>query len=71
MYLIEGATEDPRKIRSVRTLLTDYTMTTPAAMQALAAKYLVRGNSWRVAVIPQGQVLATGAPGPADGAAGR
>jgi zinc protease len=71
MYMLEGATEDPRKVRSVRTLLADYTQTTPAAMQALAQKYLLRSKSWRVAVIPQGQVLATGAPGPGASAAGR
>jgi zinc protease len=71
MYLLEGASEDPRKVRAVRTLLTDYTMTTPAAMQALAQKYLQRGKSWRVAVIPQGQVLANGAAGSGEGMAGR
>ncbi len=71
MYLLEGATEDPRKAKSVRTLLGDYTQTTPAAMQALAAKYLQRGKSWRVAVIPQGQTLATGAAGAGESAAGR
>ena len=42
---------------TVRTLLGDYTVTTPAAMQALAAKYLIRGKSWRLAVLPQGQTL--------------
>jgi len=58
MYLIEGATTDPTRYRSVRTLLSDYTVTTPEAMQALAAKYLAPGKSWRIAVIPQGQSLA-------------
>ena len=41
-----------------------YTVTTPERMQALAAKYLLRGKSWRLAVIPQGQALA---PLPAGG----
>ena len=58
MYLIEGATAEPTRYRSVRTLLSDYTETTPAAMQALARKYFAPGKSWRVAVIPQGQTLA-------------
>ncbi|MFN3516341.1 MAG: M16 family metallopeptidase [Novosphingobium sp.] len=58
MYLIEGATSDPTRYRSVRTLLSDYTVTTPEAMQALARKYLAPGKSWRIAVIPQGQSLA-------------
>lgn len=58
MFLIEGATSDPTRYRSVRSLLNDYTVTTPEAMQALAAKYLAPGKSWRIAVIPQGQSLA-------------
>jgi zinc protease len=62
MNQLEGASEDPRKFAALRTLLPDMTRTTPAAMQALAAKYLRRGNSWRVAVIPAGQKLATELP---------
>lgn len=58
MYLIEGATQDQTRFAAVRSLLADYTVTTPARMQALAAKYLLRGTSWRLAVIPQGQALA-------------
>ncbi|HQV04878.1 MULTISPECIES: M16 family metallopeptidase [unclassified Novosphingobium] len=58
MYLIEGGTNDPARYRSVRSLLGDYTETTPEAMQALAKKFLAPGKSWRVAVIPQGQTLA-------------
>lgn len=59
MYLIEGATADLSRYGKVRSVLGDYTETTPAAMQALARKYLAPGKSWRVAVIPQGQTLAT------------
>ena len=71
MYLIEGATADPSRYGKVRSVLGDYTETTPAAMQALARKYLAAGKSWRVAVIPQGQTLATAAPpAPASGNAG-
>jgi zinc protease len=58
MYLIEGATQDPARYSSVRSLLSDYTVTTPEKMQALAAKYLVRGKSWRMAVLPQGLTMA-------------
>ncbi|MBN8502333.1 MAG: insulinase family protein, partial [Sphingomonadales bacterium] len=57
MYLIEGGTSEPARYRSVRSLLSDYTETTPQAMQALAAKYFGPGRSWRLAVIPQGQRL--------------
>ncbi len=59
MYLIEGGTSDASRYRTVRSLLSDYTVTTPEATQALAAKYFAPGRSWRVAVIPQGQTLAT------------
>ncbi|MFM5885288.1 MAG: M16 family metallopeptidase, partial [Novosphingobium sp.] len=62
MNQLEGASEDPRKFAALRTLLPDMTRTTPAAMQALAAKYLRPGKSWRVAVIPAGQKLATELP---------
>ena len=63
MYLIEGATSDPERYRGVRSVLGDYTETTPEAMRALAQKYLAPGKSWRVAVIPQGQDLAKSAAG--------
>jgi len=62
MNQLEGASEDPRKFAALRTLLPDMTRTTPEAMQVLAAKYLRRGKSWRVAVIPEGQPLATTVP---------
>jgi zinc protease len=71
MGLIEGASQDPRRLRTVRSLMIDYTQTTPEAMQALARKYLLRGKSWRVAVIPQGQPLVTAPPVQGEGAAGR
>ena len=58
-----------RNFRAVRTLMTDYTQTSPAAMQALAAKYLKPGGSWRVAVIPQGQSLVRAAGAGGTGAA--
>jgi zinc protease len=67
MYQLEGASADPQRIGAVRTLLTDYTVTTPEAMQALARKYLQRSSSWRLAVIPQGQKLVTTLPAAAAG----
>ncbi len=69
MYLIEGATSDPGRYGKVRSVLGDYTETTPQAMQALAAKYLAPGKSWRVAIIPQGQALVGSNAAPAAGAA--
>lgn len=62
MYQLEGATQDQRKFAAIRTLLADFTRTTPAEMQALAKKYLQPGRSWRLAVIPDGQKLVTELP---------
>ncbi|MBW8755375.1 MAG: insulinase family protein [Sphingomonadales bacterium] len=59
MYQLEGATADPARVAAIRTILSDYTVTTPAQMQALAARYLQPGKSWRLAVLPQEK---TGAP---------
>jgi zinc protease len=58
MYHLEGASSEPAKFAALRTLLPDYTRTTPEAMQALARKYLVPGRSWRAAVVPQGPASA-------------
>ncbi|MBV1917254.1 MAG: insulinase family protein [Sphingomonadaceae bacterium] len=55
MHELEGATIDPARISSVRTILHDYTQTTPERMQALAARYLGRGRNWRLAVLPEDQ----------------
>ncbi|MFN4136301.1 MAG: M16 family metallopeptidase [Novosphingobium sp.] len=53
MYQLEGAANDPRKIAAIRTILNDYSQTTPERMQALAQKYLVREKSWRLQVVPE------------------
>ena len=53
MSQLEGATLEPRRFAAVRSLLTDYTQTTPEAMQALARKYLEPQKSWRLAVVPE------------------
>lgn len=62
MQELQGATRDPQRIGSIRTILGDYTQTTPAAMQALAARYLAKGKSWHLAVLPEvqagGEVMA-------------
>ncbi|MFM7348178.1 MAG: M16 family metallopeptidase, partial [Erythrobacter sp.] len=62
LYNLEGATQDPQIIVSLRSLLQDYSQTTPQAMQALAARYLAGGTAFRMAVIPEGQTLATAPP---------
>ncbi|MCJ2182346.1 insulinase family protein [Novosphingobium sp. 1949] len=65
MNQLEGASRDPVRFSSVRTVLYDYTQTTPEKMQALAAKYLGQGNSWRLEVLPEGEAMA---PAPGAGA---
>lgn len=68
MFHLEGASSQPAKFAALRTLLPDYTRTTPEAMQALARKYLGPGRSWRVAIMPQGPAAALAAsesPAPA------
>lgn len=60
MYQLEGATSEPAKFAGLRTLLPDYTRTTPEQMQALARKYLQPGRSWRLQIMPQGAAVASG-----------
>ncbi|ALE16893.1 peptidase M16-like protein [Altererythrobacter epoxidivorans] len=59
LYQLEGATYDPRRIALLRTLLGDYSRTTPEAMQALAKRYFAAHKPWQLAIIPEGQSLAT------------
>lgn len=54
MFQLEGATSEPAKFAGLRTLLPDFTRTTPEKMQELARKYLQPGRSWRAEVMPQG-----------------
>ncbi|MFM2372464.1 MAG: hypothetical protein RIS85_2186, partial [Pseudomonadota bacterium] len=53
MYQLEGAAGDPRKIAAIRTILNDYSQTTPERMQALAQRYLQKDKSWRLEVVPE------------------
>ena len=71
MYHLEGASQDPRRIALIRSLLSDYTQTTPETMQALAQRYLASRNGWRMAVIPEGQELVRRSGGDAEAAAGQ
>lgn len=63
MFQLEGATLDARKVTFLRSLLLDYSRTTPEAMQALGQKYFGDRKGWRLAVIPQGQELVTARSG--------
>ncbi|MGN3973508.1 M16 family metallopeptidase [Tsuneonella sp. SYSU-LHT278] len=67
LWQLEGASVDSRRVALLRTLLVDYTQTTPEAMQALARKYLTAREPFRLAVIPQGQELATAGAASVEG----
>ena len=58
LYNLEGASFDPQRVGLLRSLLNDYSQTTPEAMQALARRYLAARPGWQLAVIPEGQALA-------------
>lgn len=62
MFQVEGASQRPGRLEQVRSLLSDYTQTTPEAMQALARRYFAGRPGYRVAVIPEGQELVTASP---------
>ncbi|MBX7495446.1 insulinase family protein [Qipengyuania sp. 6B39] len=59
LFQLEGSTEDPRRVGLLRSLLNDLTETTPERMLALGQKYFGDTRGWRLAVIPEGQELAT------------
>jgi zinc protease len=58
LFNLEGATSDPQRVALLRTLLADYSQTSPQVMQFLADCYFAKGAPYRLAVIPEGQVLA-------------
>lgn len=64
MWQIEGATQEPARIAAVPSILQDYTEVSPEAIRLLAARYLVPGKEWRLAVMPQAwaQRVSAGAP---------
>ncbi len=53
MSQMEGATFNPRKFDVLGTFLSDYTVITPAEVQALAQKYLVDSRGWKLVVLPE------------------
>ena len=53
MYQLTGGAFQPRKFNDIRSVLADYTQTTPEAMQALARRYLLPERSWRLEVVPE------------------
>ncbi len=62
LYNLEGATTDPQRVPLLRTLLSDYSRTSPQIMQFLADRYFAKRAPFRLAVIPEGQELAESVP---------
>ncbi|HWU01649.1 MAG TPA: insulinase family protein, partial [Novosphingobium sp.] len=61
MSQIEGATQDPRRYGTLRSLFADYTQITPQRLQQLAQTYLVKDKAWRVAVLPEAKATVAAA----------
>lgn len=66
LYNLEGASSDPQRVALLRSLLADYSQTSPQVMQYLADRYFAKREPFRLAIIPEGQTLAEA---PAGGAA--
>lgn len=57
LYHLQGSSQDPQRIGLVRSLLGDYSQTTPRIMKLLAQRYFGRRAGWRLGVLPEGQSL--------------
>lgn len=53
IQLLGGATYDPRRVASARSILRDYQSVTAAEVQAVAAKYLRSDTDWTMEVLPK------------------
>jgi zinc protease len=67
LFQLEGAATYPSRLGDVRSILSDYSETSPAAMQGLAQRYLLRGKSWRLEVLPEALVAQRSTEGRAGG----
>ncbi len=68
LFNLEGASFDPQRVNLLRSLLVDYSQTTPEIMQFLADRYFARRSPLKLAVIPEGQELAEAPEGPVNDA---
>gem|GEM_PF-73184 len=57
LYNLEGASEDPQRIELLRSLLSDYSNTTPEIMKFLAQRYFSGVEPFKLAVLPEGTEL--------------
>ncbi len=58
LYNLEGSSFEPERVTLLRSLLADYSQTSPQIMQFLADRYFAQGAPLRLAIIPEGQELA-------------
>jgi len=58
LYNLEGATRDPQRVARLRTLLADFSQTSPQIMQFLADRYFAKQRPLKLAVMPEGLELA-------------
>ena len=53
MNQTQGGTRDPARLAAIPGIINDIRATTPAELQALAAKYLVPAKDWSMQVLPE------------------
>ena len=58
LYNLEGASFDQNRVTLLRSLLSDFSQTSPQIMQFLADRYFAQREPLKLAVIPEGQELA-------------
>ena len=67
LNLVEGATAEPGRLDSIGSIMDDLVEVTPAQLRGLAQKYLVEEGTFRLAILPEGQQLASGTAGASGG----
>ena len=58
MFLLEGATRDPRVTAAALSMQDDIAAVTAADVQRLARQYLTPQRQWSLAILPKGMTLA-------------
>ena len=58
MFLLEGATRDPRVTAAALSMQDDIAAVTAADVQRLAQQYLTPQRQWSLAILPKGMTLA-------------
>ena len=53
LWQLEDGSYDRAKVAALRTIYSDYTVTTPARLQALAQKYFAGKPGWKLMILPK------------------